>query len=183
MTVRNVAGIILTAGVLAVFGWFVAVSPNEERALRMDLRDRPPAVACTWSQPWADPAYLMSGWSQPQSWWHEPDIKVLWSNARDAQILFRLPPGQAGKRVDIGIEYAAASVPVDVVINGQRAGFLDRGATGDQAEHSLHYRLSPAPADGIVDVHFKVGDAILHMKDGRYLGVLLKAVRSCAAQG
>jgi hypothetical protein len=178
MTARNVIGVSLTAGVLALLGWFVATSPNQERALRMGLRDRPPAIACTWSQPWADPAYLMSGWSQPQPWWHEPGVKVLWSNARNAQILFDLPPGHTGRHVDIDIEYAAVSAPVEVVINDQRAGSLDLGATGDQDAHSFHYRL-PTPVDGVIDVRFNVGDAVLHMRDGRYLGVLLKALRSC----
>lgn len=180
MTARNIAGVALIAGVLVLLGWFVAASPSQELALRTGLRDRPPAIACTWSQPWADPAYLMSGWSQPQPWWHESNVKVLWSNARDAQIMFHLPPGHAGKHVDIDIEYAAVSAPVGVVINGQRAGSLDLDATGDEDAHSLHYRL-PTPVDGIIDIHFDVGDAALHMKDGRYLGVLLKALRSCAS--
>lgn len=180
MTARNIIGVALTAGVLALLGWFVAMSPSRDLALRMGLRDRPPAIACTWSQPWADPAYLMSGWSQPQPWWHEPGIKVLWSNARDARILFDLPPNLAGKHVDIDIEYAAVSAPVGVVINGRSAGSLDLGATGDEDAHSLHYRL-PTPGDGIVDIHFNVADAALHVKDGRYLGVLLKALRSCGS--
>lgn len=183
MRARDVAGLALIAGVLALLGWFVAASPSQERESRMAVRDHPPAIACTWSQPWADPAYLMSGWSQPQSWWHEPTIKVLWSNARDAQILFRLPAGQAGKNVDIGIDYVAVSAPVEVAIDGKHVGYLDRGATGDRDALSLRYRLSPAPADGVVDIRFNVGNAALHLKDGRYLGVLLKALRSCAAPG
>lgn len=180
MTARNIVGVALIAGVLALLGWFIAISPSQELALRKGLRDRPPAIACTWSQPWADPAYLMSGWSQPQSWWHEPNVKVLWSNARDAQIMFHLPPGDTGKQVNIDIEYAAVSTPVEVVINGQRAGSLDLDATGDQNAHSLRYHL-PTPSDRIIDIHFNVADAALHMKDGRYLGVLLKAVRSCGS--
>lgn len=183
MKLRDLAGIALIAAVLATTSWLIAISPSYQSTLRAATLDRPNAIACVWSQPWADPAYVLDGWSQPQPWWHKPDTKVLWSNARVAQILFRLPAGQTGKNVDIGIEYAAVSAPVEVAIDGKHVGYLDRGATGDQNDvYAFNYRLAATPADGIVDIRFKVDNVVLHMKDGRYLGVLLKGVRSCATQ-
>lgn len=181
MKLRHLAGIALIAAVLATTGWLVSVSPGYQSTLRAETLDRPTAISCVWSQPWADPAFVMDGWSQPQPWWHEPETKVLWSNARSAQIMFRLPPGHARHDIDIGIEYAAVSAPVDVVINKLHAGMLERNATGDQDPYLLSYKLSSIPADGVIDIRFLVSDASLHMKDGRYLGVLLKAVRTCPA--
>lgn len=179
MKPRHLAGIALIAAVFTATGWLVSVSPSYQFTLRAETLDRPAAIPCVWSQPWADPAFVMDGWSQPQTWWHEPATEVLWSNARTAQIMFRLPSAQATHNIDIGIEYAAVSAPVEVVVNKLHAGMLDRGATGDQNPYSLRYRLPSIPADGVIDIRFLVSDASLHMKDGRYLGVLLKAVRTC----
>lgn len=181
MTARNAMGIGMIAAVVAIAGWFIAASPGQQAAIRVALRDRPPVIACAWSQPWTDPAYVLTGWSQPQAWWHQPDIKVLWSNSRDAQILFHLPPGLSDNNdVEIAIKYVAISAPTQVAIDSQHAGELVRNAGSNQAPHILRYRLSPLPADRVLDVHFLVRDAVLHKNDGRYLGVLLEAVRVCS---
>lgn len=179
MTLRNALGIALIAAVLAVIGWFLSVSPGQQAALRAAVRDRPPALPCVWSQPWTDPAFALSGWSQPQAWWHQPKIKVLWSNARTASIAFNLPRGMKGDSVTLGIQYPAVAATVDVTINGQRAGTLDRNAKGNHDPHVFTWRLSPLPADGIVDIRFITPNAVLHANDGRYLGMLLDAVRVC----
>lgn len=179
MILRNAIGAALIAAVFAVIGWFVAVSPGDKAAMRTAVRDLPPAIPCVWSQPWTDPAYLLSGWSQPQSWWHQPATKVLWSNAREANIAFNLPRGPKGNSATIGIRYPAAAAAVEVRINGRHAGTLDRNAKGNHAPHVFTYRLTPLPADGIVDIRFLTPNAVLHANDGRYLGVLLEAVRVC----
>jgi len=180
MTARNAMGIGMIAAVLAIAGWFIAASPGQQAAIRVALRDRPPVIACAWSQPWTDPAYVLTGWSQPQAWWHQPDIKVLWSNSRDGEIIFRLPSSSPTGPVNIDIKYAAVSAPTTIEVNGRQAGSLDRNADGDHAPHVFHYRLSPVPADRVVDIRFLVHDAVLHKNDGRYLGVLLEAVRVCS---
>jgi hypothetical protein len=182
MTARNIMGIGMIAAVLAIAGWFIAVSPGQQAAIRVALRNRPPAIACTWAQPWADPAYVLTGWSQPQAWWHQPDTKVLWSNSRNAEVLFRLPSSLPSGAVNIDIKYAAVSAPTTVWVNGKQVGELYRKADGDHESMTVHYRLPEAPADGFMDVQFLVQDAVLHENDGRYLGVLLQAMRACAVR-
>lgn len=173
-------GIGMIAAVPAIAGWFIAVSPGQQAAIRVALRNRPPAVACAWAQPWADPAYVLTGWSQPQAWWHGPGIKVLWSNSRNAEVLFRLPGSLHGGAVSIDIKYAAVSAPTTVWVNGKQVGELGRKADGDHESRTFRYRLTEVPADGFMGVRFLVRDAVLHENDGRYLGVLLQALRACS---
>lgn len=179
MNVRNIAGVALIAAVIAIASWLISVSPDYQSTLRRETLTRPTAIPCIWSQPWADPAFVLDGWSEPQPWWHQPDIKVLWSNARDAQVLFHLPANAT--ELDLGIKYPAVAASVAVEVNGQHAGTLDRGAKGNHAPHLFRYRLSAAATDGMVDVRFLVPDASMHLNDGRYLGVLLEAIRVCPA--
>lgn len=178
MKPRNLAGLVLIATVFSAASWLIAVSPGYQSTLHAETLDRPTAITCVWSQPWADPAFVLDGWSQPQPWWHQPEIKVLWSNARTAQVLFHTADGNV-RGLEVEIKYPSVSTAVAVQINGKRAGMLDGDADGNHDSHVFRYRLSPLPDDGVVDIRFLVGDATLHPNDGRYLGVLLQAVRSC----
>lgn len=179
MRVRNAIGAGMIVAVLAASGWFVAVSPSRTVALREEARSLPSAAACAWEQPWTNPSYLMSGWSQPETWWHKPGIKVLWSNAREPQVLFHLAPDLQNKSVDVGIKYPAVNALVEVFVNGQRAGRLDRNAHGSHEAHEFHYRLPGTRADDTIDIRFRIRDPSLLSNDGRYLGVLLEAVKAC----
>lgn len=182
MTLRNAIGIGLIAAVIAVIGWFAAAAPSRLVTVRKDVQLQPAVAACQWSQPWASKAYVMAGWSQPEKWWHQPGTRVLWSNARSAKIWFRLPPSLMHGSVNISIKYPAVSAAVAVLVNGKRAGNLDRDAHGNHAAHVFTYQLPTAPENGIVELHFAVTDPSLHLEDGRYLGVLLEAISACPGQ-
>lgn len=181
MRARDAVGIGLIAAVLAAGAWLLAASPRDDAALRMAVLDRPTPNTCAWSQPWADPAFTLIGWSEPEPSPHDPASKLLWSNARDAQLLFHLPPVPSGG-IGISLEIAAVAADVTVQVNGRDVGTFTPDADASHAARSPTYTLPADPADGIIDVGFRVRNAELRANDGRYLGVLLKAVRACPAE-
>lgn len=179
MTLRDTIGIALIAAVIAVIGWFTVAAPSRLTTTREHVRLQPPVVVCQWSQPWASKAFVMTGWSQPEKSWRQPNTQVLWSNARSAKVWFRLPPALMHGSVNIGVKYLAVSATVAVLVNGKQAGTLDRGANGSHAAYAFTYPLPAVPANGIVELHFAVTAPTPHLEDGRYLGVLLEAVSAC----
>jgi hypothetical protein len=182
MTPRNAIGIGLIVAVIAAIGWLTATAPSRLATTREHVRLQPSVAVCQWSQPWASKAFVMTGWSQPEKWWRQPDTQVLWSNARSAKVWFRLPPALMHGSVNIGVKYLAVSATVAVLVNGEQAGALDRDANGSHAAYAFTYHLPAAPANGIVELHFAVTDSTPHLEDGRYLGVLLEAVNACPGQ-
>jgi len=169
MRFSNALGWVIIFIIAATLMWLAIVSPSYENYLLMQARSLRPLLTCKWTAPWNDPSFWLIGWSSPQS-------GTLWSNARRAHIVFRLPAASANREVQVGIRYAALTADAEVRINGVDAGHLNK------TTHVFNYLLKSSPSYGVIDVQLSISNVPRRWYDGRYAGVLLTTVRACVSR-